>query len=457
MMYEARPGAVVEITAARSVEVRVEVTWPGAAAPENLQVQFRSGSSTSNFGFSPENPVANVKPGAYDVQAVGGAREELKSDPQAVEIPADGEPPVLRFVLKGRPGISGRILFAEGEEFEQVQVLSQRLARDQKAEPSLFASSFDRGAGGRSREQGRYFLPDLSPGRYAVGVSRGWNLPVVAVEEVEVADGPVERDLRVPALQPGEYVALTVLGPDGTLLRDYQVTTGYRTSNSSSSGGSNAALRPDGTRWVLHHASGQKEDPEGTWWIDATTPKYGTKRGEYRRGAQDALTIRFDEPGRVDVRLEGYRGHSHEGRLRLTLQPATEGSARAIVRGRSGEDRIAEDGTQAFLQVQPGDYVLSIQVTLDRMAPTVARVPVVVKGGRNDVAMKVPLLHAVTILGADGQVYARGKGDGSFTMFARADGEGRAVLDGLPEGEYEIVSGQKNQTIRVPAQTEVKF
>jgi uncharacterized protein (DUF2141 family) len=460
-MQEARPGAVVEITAVAAVEVRVEITGPWTTPPKNLAVRLKASNNSSGYGVNPENPVFTTKPGTYEAYASAGDNEEMKSEPQTVEIPAEGDAPVLRFALKGRPGIKGRIVFPEGEDTGQTQVFLQRLARDQKADPAALRSSGGGGGrggrGGGRQGQDRYSFTDLAPGRYAVGASRTWNGPVVAMEEVEVPDGPVERDLRMPPLDRSEYVVLNVLGPGGETLAEVQITTGYKSKTMTSSGGSTVATRPDGTRWVLHHPHGSTEDPDGVYWIEAASPKYGRKRAEYRRGAQDSVTIQLDEAGRLEVRLEGYKGHPFEGRLRVALWSAMEEASGAWSGGFNGENRVSEEGVQSFLQVQPGDYVVVLLPDSDRSILPLVKVAVAVKAGRNEVPLKVPALHSVTVTGAEGWAMCRPKDEQRFSLNVQVSSDGRAVFEGLPEGEYEVRSGRKTQTIRVPGTTEVKL
>ena len=306
--------------------------------------------------------------------------------------------------------------------------------------------------------ESRYSVPNIAPGRYAVGASRSWNGPVLAMEVVEVVDGPVERDLRMPPLERSEYVVLSVQGPGGEVLREAGIATGYKSRTMTSSGGNLLVNRPDGTRWVLHHPHGSAEEPDGFYWIEASSPKHGRKRAEYRRGTLDAIVIRFEEAGSLHVRLDGYRGHAFEGRLRVALWAACEESTGAWSGGSlQGENRVDAEGVQSFSVVQPGDYVVALQVDSDNALLPVAQKRVSVGSGRNDCSIRVPALHSLAITGAENWVMVRPRGEERFSRSLQVGTDGRAVLDGLPEGEYEVRSGRKSQWIRVPAATEVRL
>jgi hypothetical protein len=453
--YQARAGAAVDFVASPSVEVRVEVTSPPGTPLDRLQVRFLlPGGGSMGYGLNADNPVIQVKPGSYRALAIAGPAEEWKSEEQAVDIPAEGEPPVLRFTVKGSPGIRARVVFPEGEEMQGSRIFLRRLGEGQKADPALLLNSSDNQTRATERS-GTHSWSGLAPGRYGIGVARSHNLPVVVVEEVEVIDSMAEVELRMPPLDPAEFVILAVLGPDGKTERDYAVTTGFQSKRLSSSGGVNEVKRADGTRWILHHIQGSSEEADGTWWVAVSSSRYGTVRADYRKGAQREITIRFEEPGSLTVTLEGYRGHSHEGRLAVAVIPAADAAQGRW--SRPSSTGVAPEGTQTFDRLQPGEYQVLLQTTGGESSSTVARAAVTLHGGRNEATVKVPALHALTVTGSEGWVWVRPKTDPQTGSHARAGADGRAVLDGLPAGEYEIRSGSKSATVTIPGTTEVKL
>jgi hypothetical protein len=448
---EARPGALVEWIASPSAVVKCGMTLPDGSVPDRGQVTFTAGNSSTGTGWTPDYPYATLRPGSYEAVASSGDGQEFKSDPQSVEVREGEENPVLAFALKGRPLLRGRVTFPDGEASDGVVVHLQRLAADQKPTPESVRAA-GKNAWVPGSGDSRFSFPDLAPGRYALGLARGHNGPVVAVEEAEVGDGPAEKDLRMPSPDPSEYVVVRALGPDGRPLADLQVQTGYSSKNRSRSGGSATIRRPDGTLWAFHQPQESGEDPEGKYWVTVQSRSHGTKRAEYRKGEQDEVTLRFEEPARLEVRVTGAKGTPYEGSLSFSLQAT--GEDRRFADG--SRPPSGADGVQVFAAVQPGDYVLLLTLQSDRRQVPLSRTPVTLRAGKNEVAVPLPPLHSVTVTGAEGQVLVQSTGEERFSVYQPTT-EGKALFDGLPEGEYTVRSGQKSQTFRVPGTTSVNL
>jgi hypothetical protein len=63
----------------------------------------------------------------------------------------------------------------------------------------------------------------------------------------------------------------------------------------------------------------------------------------------------------------------------------------------------------------------------------------------------------VQVYGAENWVQVRNTADERSSLGAQAGPEGRAVVEGLVEGEYEFRSGQKKHVIKVPGTEVVRF
>jgi hypothetical protein len=454
---QARPGMDLNLVAKASVEVRVEISCPDGPLPENLQIRQEGPQGRGGFGFNAENPVIRIEPGTHELTAIGGDAEEYRSDPQTVVVPDGSVGVTVVFVLRGRPGIRGKVLFPPGEEWDQPQVLLQRLGKDEKASAAgLRASSREATRRYRSVGEG-YAFSDLAPGRYGVGVARGHEGPVVVFEEVEVGEGPVTRDLRVPPADPSEFVVVRVLKPDGAAVTDFTATTGFKGKGFSSSGGGISVRRADGSRLVFHHAQTAPDDPDGMFSITVDAKSLGGATVEYRKGERSEWTVRLEEPGRVEARVTGHRGTPYEDRLQFVLAPPG-GTARHFGM-RHGAPRVDASGLQVIPGIQPGEY--SLQLLLEggqRMANPIARLPVSVRSGRNEFTVPLPELHEVAITGAGPQVHVLRQGEGAerLVIFVQSSG-GNARVDGLLEGEYEVQSGEKRQKFRVPGTTKVEL
>ncbi len=193
------------------------------------------------------------------------------------------------------------------------------------------------------------------------------------------------------------------------------------------------------------------------YFVTVSAQRYGSQTAEYRRGAQDEIVMRFEEPGIVEARLTGYRGSAYEGRLRFAL--AAGGDNPMVSASISGDRQaMSPEGVQTFTGMQPGEYQLHLLLEGDRMGGSLARQPVTVKGGRNEFSMAMPVLHTVTVTGAEGQVLLRRAGeDRRVHKFQQAGADGRTVFDGIPDGDYTVQSGSKNQSFHLPGTTEVKL
>jgi hypothetical protein len=307
---------------------------------------------------------------------------------------------------------------------------------------------------GRNRREDRsFFFPDVAPGRYALGVARGSRGRVVVVEEVDVGTGLVEHDLRVPSPDPSEFISVSVLGPDGEPLKGVQISTGYKSKGSSSSGGSTVVRRPDGTLWVFHHEHQFSEDPEGTYWITLTAKNHGNVTLEYRKGERSEWTVRMEEPGRVEARVTGIEKSPVADRLSFQLlAPSADGRVFRDTRS----ERVDAAGLQVLSSVQPGEYALVLLVAHSHVSMPVARVPVTVRGGRNEFTVPLPPLHQVVVTGAEGTATLQTPEGVRFVIWSQST-DGRAVFEGIPEGEYTVNAGSKSKSFRVSGPTKVEL
>jgi hypothetical protein len=259
----------------------------------------------------------------------------------------------------------------------------------------------------------------------------------------------------VPALRSEEYVAVRAFGPDGALVTDGQVRTGYASENGRSSGSSTVIERPDGVRWVLHHPA-NGTDAGGRNWIEVASPRYGTLRHEYPAGRAGSVDLRFGAPARVEVEVTGVSGTRYEGRVEVALSATTD-----PVRFVDGPRAKAGDaGTFVVPSVQPGAYDLVLRLqSRSRWGGEIHREPVHVVSGGNRFAVALPELHVVTVEGVVGSAFLHTTPREGLrhNTSAQAGSDGRAVFDGLPAGEYEAHSGGRKATFRVPGTSVVRL
>lgn len=460
LAYSAGPGAEVDFVANPVVEVTVEVVHPDGTAARQAMVHFRppGGNNSVSWNWSPEHPTLQMKPGTYRASAATGAwnREESKTEEQDLALPEGSPPTTIRFVLRGSAGIRGRVEF-DGYSLEGgLTVRCARMPAGGGADPALLEGRGVRSASAHSHDGFSFSFPDLSPDRYLLGVALSPQGKPIAREEVEVGSAFVTRNLRVGAIDTGDLLVVRVLAPDGSPVEGVQFTKGHRKGNSSSSSGGQELRRSDGVYLVAPQDPGTVvAEGEAKWWIEAASPLHGTKRVEYRPDEAREIVIRFDEPGRVEVTVTGYRGSPLEGSLQVAVQPVEAGGSS----GRHYFDegtRLDAEGRATVAGLQPGECEVVVLMG-EYPHRTVARFPVTVRSGRIPVSIPVPTLHSVTVFGAEGPAHLRKKGDPYWNDSRNASADGRVGFDGLPEGDYTVRSGSKSQDFHLPGTAEVRL
>jgi len=454
---EVRPGADLEYRARARARIRVRMRKPDGSEPEQGQVAFRSGSGSSSWGWNSRNPELQVDGGTFEVSASSGENREWSSEPRTITLVA-GDPVVdLDFDLKGRPGIHGRVLFAEGVADGQPQVYFARIPANGEMDEAMLRAA-GRGDGVRDHNGTFEFrFDDLLPGPHAVGAARDRNGPILVIERVQVGEGPAKVDLRLPAASRDDYVILHVRDRDGKAAPQARIQTSYRSPTGTSSGGSTVVKRPDGSLLVFHHSHPWKEDPEATYTISVSLEGLGDRSVEYSKGGPSEFTVRFEPPGAVRAKVTGHRGTPYENRLSFRLGAPDSPGSRSFGGSRRGGPSLTADGVQDLGRVQPGEYLLVLVLEAEPRGGPVGEKPVTVVSGDNEFSLALPILHTLSIHGAQGQVHLRREGDRYFMRFQQAAREDRILFDGLPDGEYKVQAGGETRTVVLPGTTEVRF
>ena len=457
-----RPGADIEFTAFPQVEWTVEVVRADGSVPEEAQIQFVAGNQNMGMGWSP-GAVIQVKPGTWQVSATVGERQELKSEAETVVLEQGKEPPALRFVVRGSPGIRGKVILEGYTSTRGVEVAVARIPPDGKADPVLLSGATALRETAWTNRDGEFLFGELAPGRYLLGASMGRRSSPVVAEEVEVAGDLVTRDLRITRLDAADFAVVLVQGPGGAPVEVTGITTGYRSGTSSSSGGGSWLRRDDGAYLIEHQdtsgiggGGGAAAPEDAVWWVEVQTAAHGTRREEYRRGPHTRLMVAFEEPAFLDVTVTGFKGSPLEGVLQANLVHASDSNRYAGNRGRG--PKLDAEGRMTLPGLPRGEYVLVLTPAGHRWGmAALARIPVTVRAGRNPLAVPVPVLYRVAVSGVDGSARLSKKGEPYWTMSATADAEGRVAFDGLPEGAYQVQCGQKSAEFDLPGTAEVRL
>ena len=483
--WDVRPGAEMEFVAREIIDVPVAVLMPDGTAPERATIACRQGAEGSSHSrdetWVPDDPIVQLSPGTYTLSATAGADQEYRSEEHGLTVKSGESPAALAFHLRGRSGIKGKVIFAEGESPQSAHVWALRVDGGEEVPGFERFQRHGKRAWASPHNEFLYTIMDIEPGRYAVAVSRT-DGRIDALLSVDVAGMTVEQDIAVPPVDPAECAIIWVLGPDGRVLPDVSLTTGWRSGGGSSSGGATVVKREaDGAVWVLHHSrsrdfggsaaresAGRQEGADVRYFVGAQSKRFGSKEVEYRRRPRTEVTIRFTEPATLDVTIANWALHAHRDAVTLSLEKSQDGEARRFgVVHHDGEAVV--DGRRHFGPIEPGDYELVLGVKSDRfMAMPLDVVPVALAAGSNAVTVSVPELATLTVtvdnpssnmhlqLQATGASRARTR-----RAHERVGEDGLAVFGPIPPGDYTLHMWGPGSTgvmrVRVDGDTQVRF
>ncbi|HVY63078.1 MAG TPA: hypothetical protein VHF22_15580, partial [Planctomycetota bacterium] len=509
------PGADVEFTATALGRVEVTLILPDGSAPREATLSFGRSGGSSNVSWTPDDPVADLEPGTYMASAAtqpgdGDDAELFRSAPQRVVVEAGGPPARLTLELKGKPGIHGAVLLPKDEKNPQVTVLALRFtgAPPDAADLAMghpgvvYARVDDEGA------RARYRLDELQPGSYLVGIARGYQGPIAASQIVEVADASVTVDLALPPADRAAAIELTVLGPSGERVTEFQVQAEVEMPGGfgrNSLGCTQVGLKDGPTLVFLPAADalrrqrfrfGPSEDSEESepqeppkTTLVVTAEGLGERRAELAKGQRSGpVTVRFTGSATLDLTIGGYARSAVEGRLTPALvradaspnerrQSMFQGVSRRMYvnGGMSGGDAGAIDaeGRAALGPVEAGRYevVLSAgELGGGTMPHEIARAAVDLRPGKNSLTVNVPPLYTVEVDATSGsQLSLRPDGPGEEDPFsymsalsAQANKAGRATFELVTAGKYRLAGATEDGTsgempVTVPAAGPIRF
>ncbi len=468
--HDELPGSTIDFLAVAVVDLHVAVRHQDGTEAFAAYVHTTRGDNQGRHRWSPRSPRISIEPGSYRMRAVAGDEGELASSWVDVTLAPGVEPDPLTLVLDPRPGIAGRVIFPAGQGSNHAVV---RVLRFTGQEPPTEARLLQDGQNQWASESSgyRFTFNDLESGRYLVGAGRDWQALVVTAI-VEVGDGLVSIDLEVPPLDPGRYVVLRVLGPDGEALDDLSISTRYVTGTGSHGRGATMLKQDDGSVWVLHEPPDDVADQKDLRsFLSVQSKQYGQKEVEYDPESAEEVVVEFAEPATVEVTVLGYAASGLEDRVSVHLvdrQQTEDGGVRSQTVAQSREGSLDAAGRQTIGPVEPGEYILALQLSSGRHRHrTIAELPVVLESGPNAASITMPRLHNLVVafeetsgVRVNLQMTSTRTGFSTFES-ATVDETGRVVFDGLPPGEYRVRawggSVQGEMVVQVPAAGEVPF
>jgi Carboxypeptidase regulatory-like domain/PDZ domain len=456
--HDIKPGATIEFTARAIARAEVEVLMPDGTTAKAAIVEMVGEGGTRGLGWRPGSPLT-VQPGAWTVQA---KTEDgvLVSDPVEATFVAGEKPPKLTLRLRPRPGIRGKVTFADGVATDSVRVALQPVHGNADPDPVLLERA-SKTTWVRAHDDMTYTFSDLAPGTYLIGVLVDRKAVVSAI--VTVAGGMEECDLVVPSPDLSEVVFIRVLGPDGKDLADVSMSTAFRSRTNSRSGGGQSIRMPDG-RWRVRRPENDDDEPEtgGKHFVSARSRSHGVQEVEYVPGKDHEITIRFEDPAKLTVTIAGYVGSGYENLVTVSLAWPRKDRGH---RGAGSNGAIDAEGKVTVGPVVAGPCEIHLSVSMgENRSATIAKLPITLVAGANEKTIALPRLYTLTIL-AEGKHAKQRLGlrakDGDLRLWGQRPKNGKLVFRGIPAGTYFIESqgrmGGAIMTVTVSGQTTVRF
>jgi hypothetical protein len=433
-------GSVIDLVGKPVVVLPVSIELADGGEPFKARVEWQRDSRSGSERWYPHEPMIKLRPGAYTLRVKAGDEHEFASDPQEITLSLSEPPPPVSFVIGPRIGVRGMVLFPEGEAPEYASVYMAKCSREESPDDRDLLSSNLRDYAYRGNAF-KYDFKDVEPGSYLLGVSRS-RRRIDYSELVEVGGELVRHDLRVPPLQPDEYLVLWVKAPDGSFTNDLQASI----SNSWSLG--TALKKKDGSLLLPldpERVNAAQGPPTST--LTVYSSKLGRKSVEITRDQRE-VTVEFGEPAFLEVTVGGYRGSGLENQLALYMKrvEAPGGTpGRMIWGGSSGRSRaIDSDGRQTFGPIEPGDY--DILLTLNRSgrgAAKISQLQVALVVGENRATMDLPRLYSLTVEtnlspGTSIRLQSAESDSPAYRDVARVEETGSVVFEHVPAGNYKL-------------------
>ena len=459
--WDVEPGAVVDFIATAVFDLTVDVFLPNGSRATEAAIRWKGERHVGREEWTAAEPTIQLNAGDYELFAVAGENEDLKSEPQSIKLATGKAPPNLVFRLHGRPGIRGRVIVPDDLELRDVYVYAQRFVKETAPEELQLRRS-NRYVRAQAGEDYRFEHKDLAPGRYLLAVSVDREV-AEATEVVEVTDFMVEKDIRLSSPDPERHIAVLVFGPDGKPLTGLRFMCHYETKSFSGSGPATAFPMADGSYRVrLRDWVAQGADEGGKHVLYVNTRKYGRIEREVDPAARRDVISHIAETARLDIVIEGYVGSGLEGKILLDLKAAPEKSWGHY----SPRRGVNEKGEFSFGSVQPGAYVL-VLIRNDGGHYPIARVPLQLTKGEHRIPVPMPPLYTLRVVPRVPQDNWRlglqviDEGGQRVLQYERQNKQGHVVFEFVPAGRYEI-SGRYEGELRkvlveVPAQSEVRF
>ena len=478
---EARTGEEIELFGEAILDVLVSVRLADGTEVKNAIVRCSDhpiasgddwsqglfGSGRNEFTWSPDSPrlrlpaktvylKAFADPSSND-PSLDTNKVDFRSESVEVVLEPGTNPPTVTLSLEGRPGIRGRVIYpAERlrDSTPQVHLLAIPPGGDVNLEVLAEADPSVRLWRG---SQHSFSFLDILPGRYAVGINRDWNAPIVVHEVIDVGADIVECELRLPPPDLDQFIQVTVLRPDGGMANQVSFGFTHRSGGSSSSQSGGSPMRTQEGVYLYsvpvnsNNAYYVEPSAEDEFLISVRAEGYSEMEALLSPGQRD-LTIQFTEEAFLDVVVHGIAGTGLEGRLEIFMRP-TLGGGGGTSRSSAGED-VSPNGEAHLEGLAVQRYRLTLRTQWRHTSPgnyqrgtDLMTTDVDLQPGANLIEITAPPVYTLEVL-LEGTSEIRNisltrvspeTGEVMESIAAQnTDERGLALFDQLPAGHYRV-------------------
>jgi len=444
-----QPDAAVDFVARPVTLVRVTVQLPDGGVADHAWLGWEGPDGNGSDAWLREPGTIRLPVGPCKIKAYLSLPEPMESEEVEREIGATpgGDPIVLKLV--GRKILTARLAMPAGFAVPTSVEYRMRRVDGGEVEPeSLLQDQSQRLA--RTPTPGRAYWYDLEPGRYLIAAFLD-RRRLLAHAIAEVGEGPADVDLPVEEPEPGSYVTVKLIGPDGGPIPgdvSFRIVTGPEERPQTTRAD---AMRGEES-WIVFV---DRVDPKATGdaLMRVGTRDFGGAMERFRLGGGGTIVFRFNKPSKLSVRLDRYDGSGVEGSLFVAL------------RGKLGADawrQVSPDGSCDLSGVQPGEYKLNLYVRKRGRNYPIFQRDVRMRPGEDEMSLSMPTLHTLNVRyagkGRPSNVVLRSQDEsiGSLRLDERLRGR-KASFPLLAPGTYELECNRKRTTVRVPGAPEVEL